>query len=393
MQGHAGLRRADQRRHGAVLDPGLAQGGACLPGQGFGPAPFTPGHGQQGSFAQRGREHLVRADVLRAAGRVLEVRVTAIEVAAQGARDSLQEQGRRREDAFLRAPPRGLVGVGAHLLDPVPAQAGPEHGRPRLGRRGHRAGPGRVLPAVDHVGPPLGLGRRPTVAPRSAASTASIGCPSIAPRSSSHRNHRWRVVIRPCRSAGSQSLSPVGRPHRRPRPRWSTPAPPRAGRGAGTSRRRGAAGPGSARARGAPVRPAACRGTSDGSGTTPPAGPGVPAAGSTGPDPPGSRRPRAAPAPPRTAARTSAPAPRSGSGTPAAARRSAPGIDSTYSLTSRSSPLKETPAPAGEPPPAKTSPLGTAAPATPRSARAAPPRPLHPAPPRPRATATTPPRG
>ena len=48
---------------------------------------------------------------------------------------------------------------------------------------------------------------RPINAQKSAASTATIGCPSIPPRPSSHRSHRWTVATRPCRWVGTTSAA------------------------------------------------------------------------------------------------------------------------------------------------------------------------------------------
>ena len=159
VHGCAGLRRADQGCRVALLDPGLAQRGACLAGKGLGPVPFAACHRHQRAFAQGECEIIGCAGYLPDADRVLEGAVATIEVTAKHARDPLQERGCRRHEALRREPAHGLVCVGAHLLGPPPAQEGPEQGGPRLDRR--VIGPRRipVLPAIDHIGPPLGLDR------------------------------------------------------------------------------------------------------------------------------------------------------------------------------------------------------------------------------------------
>jgi hypothetical protein len=91
----------------------------------------------------------------------LEDGVGAVEVTGQNARDSLHGPGHRHHDARRCILLRGLVSVGAHLLNPAAAQDGPVRGGRRLGER--VAGLVRVpgLPAVDHIDPPLGLGWPP----------------------------------------------------------------------------------------------------------------------------------------------------------------------------------------------------------------------------------------
>ena len=99
----------------------------------------------------------MRADFFPDADPILQGRVAIIEVTAKDTRDPLQEHGRRRHEALRRELPHGLVCVGAHLFDPAPTQEGPQDGGPRLGRR--ITGPRRitVLPAINHVRPPLGI--------------------------------------------------------------------------------------------------------------------------------------------------------------------------------------------------------------------------------------------
>ena len=103
----------------------------------------------------------MRSDFLRDADRILQRRVTAIEVTGKYSRDPLAERGYRRRDVRRRELLRRLVTVRAHLPDSAPAQDGPAHGGPCLG--GRVIGPRRilVLPSIDHVGPSLGLGRPP----------------------------------------------------------------------------------------------------------------------------------------------------------------------------------------------------------------------------------------
>ena len=55
VRGCAGLHRTDKGRGVDVLDPGLTQHGACLPGEGPGPAPLVTRHRHQRPFAQRVR--------------------------------------------------------------------------------------------------------------------------------------------------------------------------------------------------------------------------------------------------------------------------------------------------------------------------------------------------
>jgi len=96
-----------------------------------------------------------------ACGALLEDRIAVIEVTGKNPRGPLQERYRGRRDARYRRLTRGLIGVGAHLLDPAAALGSPGHGGPRLGVRVGRPGRVLILPAIDHVGPPLGLGRLP----------------------------------------------------------------------------------------------------------------------------------------------------------------------------------------------------------------------------------------
>jgi hypothetical protein len=115
-------------------------------------------HRQQRPFAQRRREDVGCAEV-RGADGFREGGVAAVTVTGKDLRDPPQERDHRCHDARDGEHARCLVGVGAHLLDPLAAQQGTEHGGPRLG--GRVIGPGRVpvLPAIDRIGPPLGLDR------------------------------------------------------------------------------------------------------------------------------------------------------------------------------------------------------------------------------------------
>jgi len=142
VHSRAGLHRAEQGCREALLDPGLAQNGGCLPGKHLGPAPVAARDRHQRSLAQRGREILRRAGSLPYPERILQGRIAAIEVTAKDTRDPLHERRCRRHEAPRREPAHRLVCVGAHLLGPAPAQHGPEQGSPRLG--GRVAGPGRA---------------------------------------------------------------------------------------------------------------------------------------------------------------------------------------------------------------------------------------------------------
>ena len=56
VQGCPGVHRAEQGRHEALLEPGPAQHGACLSGEGLGLGPFVACHRHQRPFAERGGE-------------------------------------------------------------------------------------------------------------------------------------------------------------------------------------------------------------------------------------------------------------------------------------------------------------------------------------------------
>ena len=142
VHGRTGSHRADQGRRVAFLDPGPAQHGACLAGQGLGPVPLAACHRHQRPLAYPDRDVLGRADLLPDTDRILQGRVAAIEVTAQDARDPLQQRGFGCQEAARREPCYGFVGVSAHLVGPPPAQHGPQHRGPRLG--GTVIGPGRI---------------------------------------------------------------------------------------------------------------------------------------------------------------------------------------------------------------------------------------------------------
>ena len=181
--------------------------------KGLGPAPLAARNRHQRSFAQRDREIIGRAGLLSDTDRILQGRVAAIKITAKDARDPLCERGYGCHEALRREPTHGLVGVGAHLLGTAPAQDGPEQGGPRLGRR--VIGPGRVpvLPAVDHIGPPLGL-YRPRLqrgqergqhrGHRVSLDPAPVLQPQQPPRT---------VVTRPCRWVGTASFPPGQQPY------------------------------------------------------------------------------------------------------------------------------------------------------------------------------------
>jgi hypothetical protein len=156
MHKQAGLHRADE----GVLDLGPTRHLACLTGQGLGLAPFTAGHRQQRLFAQRDGEDIGRADVAHGDG-ILEERFAAVKIAGQDLRDPLYDPDHRNHGARGRQLRRGLIGVGAHLLDPAAAQQGPVQSGYRLDERVIRSSRALVLPAIDHISPPLGLGRPP----------------------------------------------------------------------------------------------------------------------------------------------------------------------------------------------------------------------------------------
>ena len=269
----------------------------------------------------------MRADFLHAADRGLQRRVAAVPVTAQDARDPLQKRGRWYHEALLSAPAHGLVGVGAHLLDPAATQAGPEHGGPRLG--GRVIGPGprpRYCQRSTTSAQRSASAGLPVIKETDAACTASIGCPSIPPWSSSQPNHRCRVAVRLRRSAGSQSFcarraasstSPAAMEYSSASSSMPLRTYQPAARRRSTGIRLGTLAFQLRQEHVAeqvmvavPLPPLVQRHQQQ-------VGPGQIGQGRRGPGP--------GPAPPRTAARTSAPAPRSGSGTPAAAGRSGPG--------------------------------------------------------------------
>ena len=263
-------------------------------GQGLGPGPVTTGHRDQRSLAQRMREHIGRAHVPDA-DRVPRGRRRRHRGHRRGPARNL---ARARPPAPRCSPPRTCARLRRRRRASAPprrdtTRPAAERPTPRRGdgsRSGADSGRRAVLPAIDRVGPPLGLGRPPD---RHRRQTRPTGRPSDAPRSRP-AHPATETTAEGCRPglAGRSpetGFPPAEQPDRRPRRRWSTPAMPRPGRCAGTMRRHGAAGPGSGPAPRVPAPRAACRGTGGGSDTTVRVDPAAPAAGSTAPDPPTSR--------------------------------------------------------------------------------------------------------
>ena len=170
---------------------GPAQSGTCSFSKDPGLAPFAARHRHQRTFAQREREIIGRAVYLPDADRILQRRVATIEGTAKDARDPLQERGCQ---ASRSCPPRTCAW-------------------PRLCWAAIRSTPRRhkmARSSAAHAWAEGSSGRAPSPycqrstasahrsastggavnAARSESSTAAIGCPSIPPRSSSHRNHR-----------------------------------------------------------------------------------------------------------------------------------------------------------------------------------------------------------
>ena len=173
VHGCAGSQRADEGCHIAFLDPGPAQDSACSSGEDLGPVPLAACHRHQRSLAQRDCEIIGRVGFLPDADRILQGQVATIEVTAKDAREPLQKRGGWRHEAPRREPAYGLVGVGAHLSGPPPAQDGPEQGGPRLS--GRVTGPGRipVLPAINLKSQAMSIYRKLDASTRSQAVTRS----------------------------------------------------------------------------------------------------------------------------------------------------------------------------------------------------------------------------
>jgi hypothetical protein len=161
VQGGTGLHRGDEGRGVAVLDPGLAQTGMCAAGKGLGMVPVAACHRRQRPFTQRDRENIRSTAFFFLAEGIGEERIATVEVTAQDPCSPLQERSHSRYEVRGRELLRGLVGVGAHLLRPAAAREGPQGGGHRLGVRVKGRARVPVLPAVDRVFPPLGLGRTP----------------------------------------------------------------------------------------------------------------------------------------------------------------------------------------------------------------------------------------
>src|SRR5262249_26392899 len=117
------------------------------------------------------------------------------------------EESSRERQARCREGLHGLIGVGAHLLDSVAAHESLSHRGQRRGVRVGGLGRILVLPAVDYLGPPLGLRRLPA---RSGKQTGAHGGQQVlldpAP------------VIEPPEPPlqGSDPALPVGRPPQLP---------------------------------------------------------------------------------------------------------------------------------------------------------------------------------
>jgi len=130
---------------------------------------------------------------------VLEEGVAAVKVTAQDPHDPLQTDVPRYYEVRRRELVRGRVSVGAHLLHTASAHSGADLRGQSLGVWVIRPGRAPVLPAIDRISPPLGVGRPPVTQAMIAAWAAPTGRPSIPTRSSSHPIHRCKVVIRACR--------------------------------------------------------------------------------------------------------------------------------------------------------------------------------------------------
>ena len=337
------IRASTAQARARIFDSGRAQGGAGLAGKALGLVPVAALHRQQRPFAKQERQKSVCADFLAAAARPREEHSPPSGSPKRSLRNSLAERGHRRDMPGPRTAARPRRRRYASASRPA-GTCGPEHGGPGFGGRVNRPGHPPYCQrstASAHrsasAGRPVSRrGSRPTPRP--------CGCPSIA---------CCHPAIEPSLQGGDPAL-PVGL-----QARFSTrlaapstspaamkyPVLPRAGRGAGTIRRRDAVAPESGRAPAVPVRPAACPGTGGGSGTTFPADQAAPVAGSTGRAPPGSRRTRVVQH--RFAQRPVHPLEDRGPGqeNPVPLRDPVQELRSIYWLTRRSSPPKEPPPP------------------------------------------------
>ena len=160
--GDAGLHRTHQGGGVRVLDPGPAQHGARLAGQGLGPAPVA--HASSPPATARtahARGHRARPLLRRCRSRPPGRRRRHPGHRRGPARDLAGAQAPGRRDVLRREPARGFVGIGAHLLHPAPTQHGPQQGGPRLGGPVIGPWPPRRI-ASDRP-------RRPSAPPRPAA--------------------------------------------------------------------------------------------------------------------------------------------------------------------------------------------------------------------------------
>ena len=174
--------------------PGQPHRGPRLAGERLGGAPITACHRDHRPLAQRDRDCLSR---LIACPLVTASRKNGSRFG--GHRKKTHASPRKSSAPGLTRPrrrsPRMLLGVGAHLLDPVRGRTGAEQGGIRLGGRVY--GPGGVLAC-----------QRSTI---SSHRWAWTGCPisgkgtsqrraigrALPPRSSSQWSHRCGVVRQP----------------------------------------------------------------------------------------------------------------------------------------------------------------------------------------------------
>src|SRR5262249_57704887 len=87
--------------------------------------------------------------------------LATVEITGENPGEPLEQRGRRFHDVLFCEPSRRLISVRTHPVDTVPAQAGPHQGRPRLGITVTGLARVPVLPAIDHLRPPLGLAAPP----------------------------------------------------------------------------------------------------------------------------------------------------------------------------------------------------------------------------------------
>ena len=166
-------------------------------------APIRWCHRQQGSFT----DATARSSGVSAffhGESIGKGRVGAHEVAAKDERDP-----RRRAAPASRSsrcqPLDRLVCVGTHALNPISAQEGPQDGSP-----GSAEGSSRPAVSPDCERSTASAHRSAStvvpLAPRRARPHRHQRVRVIPPLSSSHRNHLYRVVNRPCRWVTTASL-------------------------------------------------------------------------------------------------------------------------------------------------------------------------------------------